>query len=219
MKKRICAVEWLFVVAAMILLAGCGNRDSGRAGESKNSGISGTVIETMNASRYTYIKIRTGQEERWIAVPQTQVQIGAQIMVPDCEEMSNFYSSTLNRTFEKIYFAREIRPHTGAQGRSNGSGDPPPAQDILTGTIIETTNVQRYTYILIQTKKDKVWVATEKCEANLGEKISVPVNMPMKNFRSPTLNRTFETIYFTGVIRVEDTGGSSALPPSHPPVR
>ncbi|MBU0673815.1 MAG: DNA-binding protein [Proteobacteria bacterium] len=72
------------------------------------SGISGSVTETMNASGYTYILVDTGGEKVWVAGPMTQLKVGDEVFVPDGSHMTNFKSNTLNREFEEIIFAASI---------------------------------------------------------------------------------------------------------------
>jgi hypothetical protein len=73
---------------------------------------SGKVVEKMDASVYTYIRLDDGTgKEIWAAVPQTQLEIGEQITLKGGTVMRNFNSQTLNRTFDSIIFsAGVIRP-------------------------------------------------------------------------------------------------------------
>jgi len=73
---------------------------------------SGKVVEKMDASVYTYIRLDDGTgKEIWAAVPKTQLEIGEQITLKGGTVMRNFNSQTLNRTFDSIIFsAGVIRP-------------------------------------------------------------------------------------------------------------
>jgi hypothetical protein len=64
----------------------------------------GAVVETMDASSYTYARVKTATGEIWAAGPQTKVTVGERITVPLRMPMTEFHSSTLNRTFPKVYF-------------------------------------------------------------------------------------------------------------------
>lgn len=68
------------------------------------STISGKVVETMNAGGYTYVCVEKTGKKTWVAVPAMQVIVGQQIAFPSGQEMRNFTSKSLNRTFESIYF-------------------------------------------------------------------------------------------------------------------
>ena len=69
---------------------------------------SGKVLETMNAANYTYARVQTTTGEKWIAGPQTAVKVGDAITWPGGEEMKNFPSKTLGRTFDSIAFVAHI---------------------------------------------------------------------------------------------------------------
>ncbi len=66
--------------------------------------LAGTVLETMNAAGYTYIRMATADGEAWAAVPETALSTGEQVRLRGPLPMSNFYSPTLDRSFEMIYF-------------------------------------------------------------------------------------------------------------------
>jgi DNA/RNA endonuclease YhcR with UshA esterase domain len=78
---------------------------------------SGKVVETLDASVYTYIRLDDGTgKETWAAVPKTQLEIGEPIALEGVTVMNNFYSQTLNRTFDSIIFATGV---TRAAGDKN----------------------------------------------------------------------------------------------------
>jgi DNA/RNA endonuclease YhcR with UshA esterase domain len=71
--------------------------------------VSGKVMQTLDASRYTYIRLDDGTgNETWAAVPQTQLEIGEQIELEGGVVMRNFNSKTLNRTFDSVIFATGV---------------------------------------------------------------------------------------------------------------
>ena len=70
---------------------------------------SGKVVQKMDASVYTYIRLDDGAgNETWAAVPKTQLEIGEQIALKGGTVMRNFNSKTLNRTFDSIIFATGV---------------------------------------------------------------------------------------------------------------
>jgi DNA/RNA endonuclease YhcR with UshA esterase domain len=70
---------------------------------------SGKVVQTLDASVYTYIRLDDGAgNETWAAVPKTQLEIGEQITLKGGTVMRNFNSNTLNRTFDSIIFAAGV---------------------------------------------------------------------------------------------------------------
>jgi hypothetical protein len=70
--------------------------------------VNGTVVETMNAAKYTYVRVKTGSEELWAATGQFDVKVGERVTVPLEMAMENFHSQTLNRDFPSIYFVSRI---------------------------------------------------------------------------------------------------------------
>jgi hypothetical protein len=68
----------------------------------------GTVMETMNASRYTYARIDTGKEKIWVAGPVAEIKVGDLVSVGTGILNKEFHSKTLNRTFDEIRFVDAI---------------------------------------------------------------------------------------------------------------
>lgn len=70
---------------------------------------SGTVVQTLDTSRYTYILLDDGADnESWAAVPKTKLEIGEQIELEGGIVMRNFNSKSLNRTFDSVTFATGV---------------------------------------------------------------------------------------------------------------
>jgi hypothetical protein len=74
-----------------------------------DNGLSGKVVETMNAGGYTYVYLDNSGTKTWVAVPQTAVKVGQQITCQPGQVMINFTSPTLKRTFESIVFSGGLR--------------------------------------------------------------------------------------------------------------
>lgn len=72
------------------------------------SGKSGAVVETMDASGYTYVQVDTGQEKLWAAAPQFSVAVGDQVVIPEGMAMKNYHSKTLDRDFDVVYFVESV---------------------------------------------------------------------------------------------------------------
>jgi len=85
----------------------------------------GTVLETMDAASYTYVKVDTGSEEIWAAASHFEVAVGDRVVVPLEMPMQGFHSDALDRDFELIYFASSILPEGAASGPSLPPGHPP----------------------------------------------------------------------------------------------
>lgn len=66
---------------------------------------SGTVMETMSSSGYTYLLVENGAGKTWLAIPETSVKKGDTVEYYQGMVMDKFTSKTLNRTFESIVFS------------------------------------------------------------------------------------------------------------------
>jgi hypothetical protein len=73
------------------------------------------VIESMNASNYTYINVEENGKAFWIAVPQMEINKGEMLYFSKSMEMKNFKSETLNRTFESVLFVDDVRKMDNSQ--------------------------------------------------------------------------------------------------------
>ena len=78
----------------------------------------------MNASTYTYVKVKTGAGEIWAASSQFDVKVGDRVTVPLESPMENFHSQSLDRDFPLIYFASRIS-REGEQAPAAGAQMPP----------------------------------------------------------------------------------------------
>ena len=67
----------------------------------------------------------------------------------------------------------------------------------LSGKVIETMDSGRYTYVRLQRKGEKIWVAVYKMPVKVGQNISFKPGIEMVNFESTTLHRKFDKIYFS----------------------
>jgi hypothetical protein len=72
------------------------------------------------------------------------------------------------------------------------------AQGGLSGKVIETMNSGGYTYVQIENNGQKTWVAIPQADVKVGQKVTFQPGMLMKNFKSKSLNRVFDEIYFSG---------------------
>lgn len=64
----------------------------------------GKVISSVDASIYTYIELSENGKNVWIAAPTVKVKKGDMVRFADGAVMSNFFSKSLNRTFESVIF-------------------------------------------------------------------------------------------------------------------
>lgn len=75
------------------------------------------VQEVVQATSYSYLKVKEADREFWIAISKREIEAGATISFAGGLEMKNFESKDLQRTFETVYFVDRI-----VGGESSASG-------------------------------------------------------------------------------------------------
>ena len=83
-------------------------------GESLPGVCSGSVLETMSSGGYTYVNVDCGDRQLWAAGPEIQMAVGDHVSLPPGQQMQDFRSPTLDRTFETILFVPSIEASGGA---------------------------------------------------------------------------------------------------------
>ena len=85
------------------------------------------------------------------------------------------------------------------------------------GKVLEVLQAGSYTYVQLDTGKEKVWLAGPTSQVKPGERVAFLPGMPMTGFESKTLRRTFDLVYFVGSIDREGAEpAKDAVPPGHP---
>ena len=87
------------------------------------SALSGKVVETMNAGGYTYVCLEKSGKKTWVAVPEMKVTVGQNMSFLPGQEMANFASKSLNRTFDTIVFSGGPAGPQAATGMPAGHGE------------------------------------------------------------------------------------------------
>jgi hypothetical protein len=89
----------------------------------------------------------------------------------------------------------------------------PPRPDELAGTVVETMDSGGYTYARLErTGGTPVWVAGPETKLAVGTKVGRMDGSLMQNFRSDTLKRTFDQIYFVNGFPVGGAAPATADP-------
>jgi len=133
---------------ALVLLAGCGKQQpaldvktaapasAAASASAPASGVvpaapeaalvtvSGTVLETMDAAEYTYMRLKTASGETWAAINKTKIAKGDAVTVTNAMVMDGFQSKTLNRTFDHILFGVLAKPGAPAAGAPAAAAAP-----------------------------------------------------------------------------------------------
>jgi hypothetical protein len=101
--------------------------------------IFGTVVETMDAGRYTYVQVDTGTERLWAAGPHTAVTVGDPVSIAGGTLMVDFFSKSLERKFDRLYLVSAIGVPSGEKTPPEGHAkDAAPPEEA-----IDTTGIER----------------------------------------------------------------------------
>lgn len=76
------------------------------------------------------------------------------------------------------------------------------AQSGHKGKVVNTMNVEGYTYMEIESNAEKIWIAAPQLEVKVGDNIEASAGMLMTDFYSKTLKKTFKEIYFVTYVTV-----------------
>jgi hypothetical protein len=72
-----------------------------------------------------------------------------------------------------------------------------PAEELISGKVVETANAGGYTYVLLEKGGKKTWAAIPPTTVKVGQELSIYPGGEMTNFNSPSLKRTFDSIIFS----------------------
>lgn len=78
------------------------------------------------------------------------------------------------------------------------------------GKILERIDATPYTYFRLQVGSTEQWAAVPENALKVGEEVTLVNPMPMANFQSKTLNRTFPSILFANIDGAPAAGTSTA---------
>lgn len=121
------------------------------------------------------------------------------------------------------------QPVTESVSRSSEKSGPQPLGDPLRGKVTETMDAGGYTYVLLASEDRAVWAAAKQFPVAVGNEVELAGLMPMRDFHSRALDRTFEEIQFVGRAAVVGTNAAASaapqpsspmqeMPPGHPPI-
>lgn len=73
------------------------------------------VEEVLQANAYTYLNVKEGSDQYWIAITSRAVEKGETLFFDNRMEMQNFESKDLQRTFDTIYFVDSVSNRESSQ--------------------------------------------------------------------------------------------------------
>jgi len=81
----------------------------------------------------------------------------------------------------------------------------PPSQPTAVGhkgRVVATLNGGTYTFIQIEENGRKIWLGVRQTKINVGDEIEYPESPFVEKFKSKTLKRTFDKVYFVEKFKV-----------------
>ena len=102
--------------------------------------------------------------------------------------------------------AEHLTPATDPSTQATASHAVAPADPVAAGAgqtvqgqVLETMDGSNYTYVRVKTPQGDIWAATLAFKVAVGDTVIVPLENPMRNFKSQALNRQFDLV----VLRVQ----------------
>lgn len=209
---------FLYAVIASLVSACQSNQTS----ESANvpAGVHTAVVqEVLQTSQYTYLHVKEANAEPWLAVQKMQAKVGDTYYYRDGLPMTDFVSKELNRTFPEVLFLDNISatPDIPVRATQAASADSmnmapeamnnnanPGLSDARTIIAKEVLQTNQYTYIRAKEGENEIWIAVSKMEAAVGKTYFFKGGLPMTDFKSKELNRTFKEILFVDNLSSND---------------
>jgi molybdopterin-binding protein len=178
--------------------------------------LKGKVVETMDGGGYTYIQLDNDGKKTWAAVPAMTVKVGDEVQLLGGAEMNNFPSKALDRTFDKIIFSGGVYEPTAAAATAKTEKLVMAEKTIMAGKVAETMNAGTYTYLRIEKDGKNSWAAVPAVKVAVGDEVELKPGTEMGQFSSPSLNRTFENIYFSSGLAKGGAEPVAAAPAAAP---
>ena len=101
-----------FLTFLILMLFSCQNGDTQQTNaeeaNSANNEQKVSVLEVLQASQYTYLKVKDNNQDYWIAVTKLNAKEGDEYYIGKKMQMNNFKSKDLDRTFDTVFFVQEI---------------------------------------------------------------------------------------------------------------
>ena len=110
------------LVLVIVLFSFCGQNNRATVvtpGTENNHKI--TVVEVIQSNSYTYIFVKEGFKEYWIATSIADVNEGDELFYVGGFEMNDFSSKELDRTFEAIVFVDQVSSEVITQNKQTNS--------------------------------------------------------------------------------------------------
>jgi hypothetical protein len=118
--------SWCVALLAFALALGCQKKSDGGAAH-EGFTVSGVVLEKLDTPDGSYLRIGAEGGDVWARVPATDMVEGASVSVVRAQEMRNWESAGLQRTFDRLYIGSIDAPNqVASQGGVPGTAKMPP---------------------------------------------------------------------------------------------
>jgi hypothetical protein len=199
-----------FAIFIFILFSSCqSNKVDEQAGS--QAGIHAVVVEeVLQTTQYTYLHVKEGGSESWLALPKMQAAAGEKYYYKNGLLMTEFESKELNRTFKEVLFLdfistspdiadKSLTPATESQAATTPGKQTDQAQTTSVAHQIQAVEVlqtSQYTYIRAKEGSAEFWLAVSRMQVAVGKTYYFAGGLPMTDFPSKELKRTFKEILF-----------------------
>ena len=160
-----------------------------------------TVIIVLAVMMFAAVGCKKSEEPKKAAVPQTAAQSVAPPAavppaVPPAGQPSAAPQTPPPQAPPPAGIPAGGDPHAGMKVKEMAAGTG------HKGKVLQTMEAGSYSYVEVEEKGQKLWVAAMKAKVSKGDTVEFPDSKPMENFQSKTLNRTFDKIIFAESLRV-----------------
>lgn len=204
----------MFTAAIVGLFSACQSNKS--SDQTVPSGVHTVVVtEVLQTTQYTYLHVKEGNAEPWLALPKMQASVGDTYYYTNSLPMADFQSKELNRTFKEVLFLDNIstsptmvenaKVPTSSDLTNSNMGTPNMTDENNANSVAEVNHTvvakevlqtSQYTYILAKEGNKDLWMAAKKMDAKVGETYYFTGGLPMTKFESKELKRTFDEVLF-----------------------
>ena len=226
----------VFIAASIGLLTACQSSKNQEQTDLPAGVHKVLVEEVLQTNQYTYLHVKDGDAEPWLAVTKMQAAAGETYYYANSLPMTDFVSKELNRTFKEILFLDNISTTPTGVGNTNTPSAPGVAENAMNSPVMnevvptantapaaahtvvteEVLQTSQYTYIRAKEGKTELWLAVAKMEVAVGKTYYFLGGLPMTDFASKELKRTFKEILFLDNISENPKSISQSATPAAP---
>ena len=95
--------------------------------------IKGKVLEVIDdGGKFIYILLDRGEKQTWATMPAVDVEVGEEVSLLYANVFNNFFSKTMNRSFDEMIFSSGIegKPHRKRTAGAQPPGEKPGSKNL-----------------------------------------------------------------------------------------